>query len=140
VRDRLYESSKAATPVSIFFALVAVALVLATRTASRARGVLIVARCVGVLSLVAAVYQAWYALTTHTDLPTANANESFFAIVGLNWWYRAAGLISAAVIGVMAILVLCAARRASARPSERVDEPRGPLIDFTASQGADRSQ
>jgi hypothetical protein len=116
VRDRLFEASEAASVVAVFFSLAAVVVVLALRPAGqRSRGVLLVAQCVGVVALVCAAYSAWYALTTHTDYPDVNANERFFAIVGLNWWYRAAGLIGATAVGAMAVLVLLTARRARPR-------------------------
>jgi hypothetical protein len=136
-RDRLFELSEAASPFAVLFSFAAVVVVLATPPpVPRSRGVLVVAQCVGAMTLVCAAYSAWYALTTHTDMPQTNGDGQYFAIIGLNWWYRVAGLVAATAVAVTAVLVLFAARRARPPSRPSVVEDFGPPIDF----GADPSQ
>jgi len=126
VRDRLFEASEAASLVAVFFSLAAVVVLLALQPASpKSRGVLVVAQVVGAVALMCAAYGAWYALATHSHFPRPNSNARFIAFIGLNWWYRAAGLVDAAAVGVMAVLVLLAARQV--RPRDGVRTPHDRL-------------
>ncbi len=114
LRDRLFQASESATAVSGLFTLAGVAVLLATKApGERVRGVLATARVIGVVIVACAMYAGVYALTRHTRWPQPEESTTFFAFVGINWWYRVSGMLGSFAAGVMGSLVVLTARRAA---------------------------
>jgi hypothetical protein len=130
-RDRLFQVSQSATAITGSFALAGVLVLLATRTpVERWRGVRIVALTVGVVTVVCSAYAVWYSLTRPLEhIPVSDSGQTFFAFVGLNWWYRMGGTLYAIAAAIMGSLVILVALRASRRRPTPTTPLDGLLFD-----------
>ena len=130
-RDRLFQVSQSATVVTGAFALAAVVILLAARVpVERWRGVRIVTLSLGLVTVVCSAYAVWYSLARPTEhIPANESGKSFFAFVGLNWWYRMGGVLYAIAAAVMGSLVILVALRASRRRPTPTTPLDGLLFD-----------